>query len=124
MSASTAARASGFAWMSDSMAMRMGTPYRIAGAIGGWRWDPRTARAGLVCRGVDATPCGVARLGRLLLVPRIAGHARCNPPRGVIRHHFTVDVEEYFQVSAFESRVCRADWDRFESRVVGSVTRS
>jgi len=45
------------------------------------------------------------------------------PAACVIRHHFTVDVEEYFQVSAFESRVCRADWDRFESRVVGSVYR-
>src|SRR5207247_9042315 len=44
-------------------------------------------------------------------------------PSGVIRHHFTVDVEEYFQVSAFESRLGRADWDRFESRVVGSVER-
>ena len=41
----------------------------------------------------------------------------------MIRHHFTVDVEEYFQVSAFESRVRRADWDRFEPRVVGSVYR-
>src|SRR5256886_13864193 len=44
-------------------------------------------------------------------------------PSGVIRHHFTVDVEEYFQVSGFESRLGRADWDRFESRVVGSVER-
>jgi len=34
-----------------------------------------------------------------------------------IEHHFTVDVEEYFQVSAFEPYVSRADWDRFESRV-------
>lgn len=38
-------------------------------------------------------------------------------------HHFTVDVEEYFQVSAFESLVRRADWERFESRVGGSVSR-
>ena len=36
-------------------------------------------------------------------------------------HHFTVDVEEYFQVSAFESQVARADWDTLESRVVASV---
>ena len=33
------------------------------------------------------------------------------------RHHFTVDVEEYFQVSAFEGAVDRASWDRIESRV-------
>ncbi len=37
-------------------------------------------------------------------------------------HHFTVDLEEYFQVSAFESRVPRSDWTRFESRVAGQVT--
>jgi len=36
-------------------------------------------------------------------------------------HHFTVDLEEYFQVSAFESRVARSAWERFESRVVGEV---
>ena len=34
----------------------------------------------------------------------------------MIRHHFTVDVEEYFHVSAFESAVPRTDWDRFELR--------
>ena len=39
------------------------------------------------------------------------------------RHHFTVDVEEYFQVSAFERHVRYADWDGFESRVSGSVDR-
>src|SRR6266699_443772 len=37
-------------------------------------------------------------------------------------HHFTVDLEEYFQVSAFESRVPRSDWTGFESRVAGQVT--
>jgi len=36
-------------------------------------------------------------------------------------HHFTVDVEEYFQVSAFEPHVSRADWDRHESRVARAV---
>jgi polysaccharide deacetylase family protein (PEP-CTERM system associated) len=36
-------------------------------------------------------------------------------------HHFTVDLEEYFQVSAFEPHVARSEWDRFESRVVGQV---
>jgi polysaccharide deacetylase family protein (PEP-CTERM system associated) len=32
-----------------------------------------------------------------------------------------VDVEEYFQVSAFEPHVARADWGTFESRVVPST---
>jgi polysaccharide deacetylase family protein (PEP-CTERM system associated) len=38
-------------------------------------------------------------------------------------HHFTIDVEEYFQVSAFEPYVPRSAWDRFESRVAASVQR-
>jgi polysaccharide deacetylase family protein (PEP-CTERM system associated) len=40
-----------------------------------------------------------------------------------ITHHFTVDVEEYFQVSAFESQVSREQWDGLESRVRASVER-
>jgi polysaccharide deacetylase family protein (PEP-CTERM system associated) len=36
-------------------------------------------------------------------------------------HHFTVDLEEYFQVSAFESCVARSEWTRFESRVTAQV---
>ena len=38
-------------------------------------------------------------------------------------HHFTVDVEEYFQVSAFEGVVDRTTWDSFESRVEIGVNR-
>lgn len=33
------------------------------------------------------------------------------------RHHFTVDVEEYFHVSAFEGTVARSDWERLPSRL-------
>ncbi len=36
---------------------------------------------------------------------------------------FSVDVEDYFQVSAFESRVSRKNWDKYESRVTGSTVR-
>jgi len=39
----------------------------------------------------------------------------------MIHHHFTVDLEEYFQVAAFASKVMRCDWQRFESRVTGEV---
>ena len=39
----------------------------------------------------------------------------------VCKHFFTVDVEEYFQVSAFERFVNRADWDHLESRVETGV---
>lgn len=35
----------------------------------------------------------------------------------------TVDVEDYFQVSAFEDQVSRASWDRYESRVVRNTER-
>lgn len=38
-------------------------------------------------------------------------------------HHFTVDVEEYFQVSAFEGHVPRSAWTTFESRVARPVCR-
>jgi len=40
-----------------------------------------------------------------------------------VHHHFTIDLEEYFQVSAFESCVARADWERFESRVAAQVAQ-
>jgi polysaccharide deacetylase family protein (PEP-CTERM system associated) len=40
-----------------------------------------------------------------------------------ILNAFTVDVEDYFQVSAFENVVCRSQWDQWESRVVGNTRR-
>jgi polysaccharide deacetylase family protein (PEP-CTERM system associated) len=43
-----------------------------------------------------------------------------SPPKSW--HHFTVDVEEYFQVSAFESAVGREAWSGFESRVERGVS--
>ncbi len=39
----------------------------------------------------------------------------------MIAHHFTIDVEEYFQVAAFESCVSRSDWERFECRVPAQI---
>src|SRR4029079_11841208 len=36
---------------------------------------------------------------------------------------FTVDVEDYFQVSAFESVIDRADWPRMPSRVQANTDR-
>ena len=35
----------------------------------------------------------------------------------------TVDVEDYFQVSAFAPYLAQADWDRFPSRVAGNTQR-
>ncbi len=36
---------------------------------------------------------------------------------------FTVDVEDYYHVSAFEEHIDRAHWDRYESRVVANTHR-
>jgi polysaccharide deacetylase family protein (PEP-CTERM system associated) len=41
----------------------------------------------------------------------------------VIVNAMSVDVEDYFQVSAFEKAVSRASWDTWESRVVGNTER-
>lgn len=43
------------------------------------------------------------------------------PPRWPSTHIFTVDVEDYFQVNAFEGLVDRADWDRYPTRVERNV---
>jgi polysaccharide deacetylase family protein (PEP-CTERM system associated) len=40
-----------------------------------------------------------------------------------VTHHFTVDVEEHFQVSALERYVPRSQWDSIESRVAPNTTR-
>jgi len=40
-----------------------------------------------------------------------------------IPNAFTVDVEDYFQVSAFEKRVSRKNWDTYESRVELSTNK-
>jgi polysaccharide deacetylase family protein (PEP-CTERM system associated) len=40
-----------------------------------------------------------------------------------VTHFFTVDVEEHFQVSAFEGLVSRDDWASMPSRVVGNTER-
>ncbi|MCA9213415.1 MAG: DUF3473 domain-containing protein [Planctomycetales bacterium] len=40
-----------------------------------------------------------------------------------ILNAFTVDVEDYFQVSAFENDIQRRSWDRFPSRVERSTLR-
>ncbi len=40
-----------------------------------------------------------------------------------IPNAFTVDVEDYFQVSAFEHRVSRKNWEKYESRVEVSTEK-
>lgn len=43
--------------------------------------------------------------------------------QSTIPNAFTVDVEDYFQVSAFEQRVSRKNWDKYESRVEFSTKK-
>ena len=40
------------------------------------------------------------------------------PNHGPVVNAMTIDVEDYFHVSAFQDNVARSDWDRMESRVV------
>jgi polysaccharide deacetylase family protein (PEP-CTERM system associated) len=40
-----------------------------------------------------------------------------------VRHHFTVDVEEYFQVAALAPYISRADWDSIPTRITVGVNR-
>jgi polysaccharide deacetylase family protein (PEP-CTERM system associated) len=45
------------------------------------------------------------------------------PHSGRIVNAMTVDVEDYFQVSAFENRIPRGDWPRWPQRVEGNTER-
>src|SRR5690349_12929427 len=48
--------------------------------------------------------------------PNASPKIRMNSPVPIC-HHFTVDVEEHFQVAAFEQHVPRSQWDSLPSRV-------
>jgi polysaccharide deacetylase family protein (PEP-CTERM system associated) len=49
------------------------------------------------------------------------GHMCCNGGTLMIQHYFTVDVEEYFHVSAFASVVAPRDWARYPSRAAAAI---
>lgn len=49
--------------------------------------------------------------------------ARREPGSDRVLNAMTVDVEDYFQVSAFESHIPRADWDHTATRVEANVNR-
>jgi polysaccharide deacetylase family protein (PEP-CTERM system associated) len=46
-----------------------------------------------------------------------------SPADRTTKHFFTVDVEEYFQVNAFEGIVSRDQWPKFPSRIAATVDR-
>ena len=48
---------------------------------------------------------------------------RILPPAPGAPHIFSVDVEDYFQVVAFEGIVDRTRWDSYESRVEANTDR-
>lgn len=41
-----------------------------------------------------------------------------HPGREGVLNAFTVDVEDYYQVQSFADRICRKQWDKYDSRVV------
>ena len=54
----------------------------------------------------------------LLLSSTSESRRQCTGEEFVLRENvLTIDVEDYFQVSAFESVINRDDWKNFESRV-------
>jgi len=53
-------------------------------------------------------------------MPGAPGHSA--PTHGIV-NAMTVDVEEYFQVSAFANRLSREDWEAQPSRIEASVDR-
>ena len=44
-------------------------------------------------------------------------------PRSALVNALTVDVEDYFQVSAFDRHIDRSQWDAIECRVERNVER-
>ncbi|MCE5268541.1 MAG: DUF3473 domain-containing protein [Planctomycetaceae bacterium] len=57
-------------------------------------------------------------------VSHCAGEAKTgNAQRANVLNAFTVDVEDYYQVSGFDECVRRCQWGRFESRVVRNTHR-
>ena len=46
-----------------------------------------------------------------------ANDSRCQTDRAAIINALTVDVEDYYQVGAFEARISRREWHRYPSRV-------
>lgn len=45
------------------------------------------------------------------------------PPRDPVTNAMTVDVEDYFQVAAFEECIRREDWPHWPVRVEGNTRR-
>jgi polysaccharide deacetylase family protein (PEP-CTERM system associated) len=66
-------------------------------------------------------PLGFSRSEKRRITARLNSDVRQDST--VIVNAFTVDVEDYFQVSAFEKHIPRDQWDRWESRVEANTHR-
>jgi polysaccharide deacetylase family protein (PEP-CTERM system associated) len=55
----------------------------------------------------------------MLVFPQIM----TSPTNTPVQHIFSVDVEDYFQVNAFEATVQRSQWDSFPSRIERNMDR-
>lgn len=72
-------------------------------------------------------PANTGRSSRLMPHPERDGAADASRPTSEIAgarrivNAMTVDVEEYYQVSAFSERVMREDWERLPTRVEGNT---
>ncbi len=56
-------------------------------------------------------------------VEKQTGVARSDYHSGILRNAITVDVEDYFQVSAFEPHISRNQWNQFPARVEQNTDR-
>ena len=59
-------------------------------------------------------------------VARVRGKAmisQLNANAAPILNAMTVDVEDYYQLSAFEKHICRTTWAEFDCRVAANVER-
>lgn len=68
-----------------------------------------------------SVPQGVADATDLFLAKKAKSRSKPTPPPGGIVNAMSVDVEDYFQVSAFENYISRESWDKLECRVEKNV---
>ena len=73
---------------------------------------------------LGSTKTRKAIVGLKTLEPKLPSACQPSNDRTMdLLNAFTVDVEDYFQVSAFENDIARDQWDQYESRVVANTHR-
>jgi polysaccharide deacetylase family protein (PEP-CTERM system associated) len=69
-----------------------------------------------------STHGGVTPAGSALMTHPLPDAEPCHDSKAIL-NAFTVDVEDYFQVSAFERHIDRNGWSQWESRVAANTHR-